>query len=327
MQILWLFLGIGIVILTFVDFLFTTLSGNGFWKISGGANKMLSTWILSNSRSSLIPVSGLLHIILSTALWLFMLLAGCFLIYMSSDTMVVASTTKEPANLLERFYFTCYTISTLGMGDFEPGNNLSKILTGLLSFTGFILLTVAMTYLLNVINAVLQKKQLAFFISSMGKDPLSLYRFYTSNADLNPLLNHSSDLRQLIIQNASSYGYYPVVHYFLTTDRKYSVEVQVASLYEVLLKLQEDCQPESSQLAVIKSLQNAIAIYMEMGIQSKEQYDTDQEQLKALRQHWHRKKFKVPASTDLDHAVTASLKSAGWDWSDVYPPPPIDSKA
>lgn len=324
MQNLLFALGAGIVILTFLDFFYTTLSGKGFWKISGSANSTLSKIILLSSQKSLINFSGLLHIILSTTLWLIMLLCGCFFVFASSETMVVASTSKEPASLLERLYFTCYTISTLGMGDFEPGNNLSKVLTGFLSFSGFILLTIAMTYLLNVISAVLQKKQLAFFISSLGKDPLSLYRYYTSDPDLNTFMNHSADLRQLILQNASSYGYYPIVHYFLTPDRRYSVEIQVASLYEVVLVLQEQSQPGSSQSAVINSLRNAIATYMDMGIQSKEHYEKDQEQLNSLRQHWHRKGFKLGASTDLDHAVTASLKSAGWKWSDVYSPPPAN---
>lgn len=175
-----------------------------------------------------------------------------------------------------------------------------------------------MTYLLNVISAVLRKKQLAFFISTLGNDPMSLYRFYTRNVDLNTLTNLSSDLRQLILQNASSYGYYPIIHYFLVNDRKYSVEVQIASFHEVLLILQEQSQPGSSQSAVIQSLRSALVTYLGMGVQREEQYEKDQEQLIYLRQQWRQEGFKLSVSTDLDQAVTASLKSAGWNWSDVY---------
>ncbi len=53
--------------------------------------------------------------------------------------MVVNGTTGMPAYKTERFYYTAYVLSTLGIGDFVPGNDHSRVITGILSFSGFIL--------------------------------------------------------------------------------------------------------------------------------------------------------------------------------------------
>lgn len=310
--------GIGILILMFIDFFHTTLSGNGFWIISGKTNAWLSKLILSNPSRILYKYSGVAHIILSVSVWLMMLLAGVFLIFSSGQDMVVDSNTGRPASLLERFYYACYTISTLGLGDLKPGTGFSRLLTGILSFTGFILLTIAVTYLLKVISAVLQKKQLAYYISSLGQDLESLYHFCGTDKTRSRLGTNSPELRRLILQNASSYGYFPIVHHFLSWNRKYSIEVQLASFYEVLLVLREQEKVNNAEASNIDSLLRAIAYYLEMGIQQKEKFEVDQQRLASLRRRWGEMGLPYPQKNDMDLAVSASLKSAGWGWKDVY---------
>lgn len=311
-------LGVGILILTFIDFFHTTLSGNGFWIITGRTNACLSKLILSNPSKILYKYSGVAHIILSVSVWLLMLLFGVFLIFSSGENMVVVSNTGAPATLLERFYYTCYTLSTLGLGDLEPGTAPSRFLTGILSFTGFILLTIAMTYLLNVISAVLQKKQLAYYISSLGQDLESLYCFCNGDKTFGNLQNNSTELRRLILQNVGSYGYFPIVHHFLSWNRNYSIEVQLASLYEVLLVLRELVEENTTEAFNIDSLLQAIAYYLEMGIQQKEEFEVDQQGLASLRERWGEMGLPYRNENEMDLAVTASLKSAGWQWKDVY---------
>lgn len=318
MQAFQIILGIGILILTFIDFFHTTLSGNGFWIITGRTNGWLSKLIMSKPSKILYKYSGVAHIILSVSVWLLMLLVGVFLIFSSGEDMVVDSNTGAPATLLERFYYTCYTLSTLGLGDLEPGTASSRFLTGILSFTGFILLTIAMTYLLNVISAGLQKKQLACYISSLGQDLESLYSFCHGDKTLSSLQSNSPELRRLILQNASSYGYFPIVHYFRSWNRKYSIEVQLASLYEVLLVLRELVEESTTEASTIESLLRAIAYYLEMGIQQKEKFEVDQQGLALLRAHWGKMGLPYRKEHEMDLAVTASLKSAGWQWEDVY---------
>lgn len=318
MQLAIFFLGAVIIILTFWDFFHTTLSGKGFWVISGTVNGWLSNLILSYPSKFGFKYSGVAHILLSVGLWLVMLLSGVFMIFASGEDMVVTSGSREPATLVERFYFTCYIISTLGIGDLEPGNEFSKVLTGIFSFKGFILLTIAMTYLLSVISAVLQKKQLALYISSMGQNIEDLYLFCRSENSYATLRLYFPELQKLILQNASSYGYFPIVHYFLSWNRKTSVEVQLASLYEVLIVLREMVKGKRTETLQIDSLLSALDFYLMMGIQEKEKYESEQQELASLREFWAKKGLPYHKSNTMDLAMTASLKSAGWKWKEVY---------
>jgi len=94
---------------------------------------------------------------------------GTFIIFTSGEEMVIHGTTSLPADKTERFYFTGYILSTLGVGDFVPGNDTSRVLVGILSFTGFILITTGLTYLLSIVQAVLKKKELAFLFPQWGR--------------------------------------------------------------------------------------------------------------------------------------------------------------
>lgn len=47
----------------------------------------------------------------------------------------------EPAGLVDRLYFTGYTVFTLGNGDFKPGSGIWQIATGAAAGTGLFLVT------------------------------------------------------------------------------------------------------------------------------------------------------------------------------------------
>src|SRR5690606_513616 len=155
--------------------------------------------------------SGFLHLLSTALFWLLLLFLGSFLIYASSPEMVVNSDSRVPATMLERLYYTGFVISTLGIGDFIPGKDLSRIFTTILSFSGFILLTTALTYLISVVNTVLQKKQLAIYISTLGSDINEIYESVITPEGVNLLVKNSNSIREMIIKNSSNYIFFPIV--------------------------------------------------------------------------------------------------------------------
>jgi hypothetical protein len=48
--------------------------------------------------------------------------------------------TNSTTTIVNKIFFTGYTLSTLGLGDIEPEGNFWDILTAILSFTGLILI-------------------------------------------------------------------------------------------------------------------------------------------------------------------------------------------
>ena len=313
-------LGLGFLVLgiTFYDFFHTTLSGNGYWYISGTVNKWLSKLILTKKSRSFFDFSGLIHLLMTTLCWLVLLVGGAYLIFTSQEYMVIDSQTNVPADLMERFYYTCYVLSTLGIGNFVPGNKLSEFISGVLSFSGFILLTTALTYLLSVINSLLDKKKLAFYIYTMGSDIEELYRFFTVDDSLSTFTQKSSDVRQLIISNSSNYLAFPIVNHFLTRKRSHSVEIQLAGLYEVLMVLRSNFPEKSEQQASIDSVIRAIENNVDMGLTIADNYEYNEQELYHLRSFWNKHGEDYEQDTVKDKKIGASLYSAGWSWKDVF---------
>ncbi len=318
MEILQIIAGIVIIILTFLDFFHTTLSGNGFGFISKALNRLLNRLVIQNKDRSVFRFSGILHLLITAFVWLALLFCGTFLIFTAGEEMVVDGTTFLPATTSERFYYTSYVLSTLGIGNIIPGNETSEILTGILSFSGFILITTGLTYLLSVVQTVLSKKQLAFFISTIGNDVEEIYFFFKKDENLEGLLSDANDLRNQILQNASSYLAFPMANYFLTKNRNSALIVQLAVLSEVLMILRMDWEKNSPQYAKLCTLINAIEKYLNLGLEDPDNDLHNQEQLDTLRSFWMKWGYTFKKNTEMDKRFTSSLYYAGWNWKEVY---------
>ena len=316
-EIITFVLGFLILIITFFDFFHTTLSGNGFWYISGTLNQILSKIILSYKNRRFFDYSGLIHLLLTTLCWLVLLILGTYLIFLSDEEMVVNAQTKLPADLLERFYYTCYLLSTLGIGDFTPGHNFSRILSSVLSFSGFILLTTALTYLLSVVNSVLSKKKLAMGISTLGTDVWELYEYFGSNNG-HSLKDKSNDLRDAILKNSSNFLAFPIISHFMTRKRSRSTEVQLAALYEVLVVLKNEYPKGSTQYSEIKAVINAVESYLVLGLDSADDFEHDAEKLQEMRWFWAGRGKKYENDPWKDKIINSTLKGSGWSWEEVY---------
>ncbi len=318
MQTVQIAVGLVIIFLIFLDFFHTTISGNGFGIFSRIVNQLLNRIILQNRNRKIFTYSGITHLLVTTFLWLAILFLGVFIIYTADEQMVVHGTTGLPATQVERFYFTGYTLSTLGIGDFVPGNDTSRILTGILSFSGFILITTGLTYLLSVINAVLAKKQLSFFISTSGEDVEEIFQYLNKQEKLSSLISDAASLRQQILQNSSSYLAFPMSNYFLSKERNSALILQLAMVYEVLMIVKLDWNENTIQYEKITSIIKAIEKYLELGLEEPEAGEYYPDKLKTLRSYWQKFGYEYQDNPYVDKQFSSSLQYAGWQWEDVY---------
>ena len=318
MQTVQIAVGVSIIVLIFLDFFHTTLSGNGFGIFSRIINQLINRLILQNRNRKIFTYSGITHLLVTTFLWLGILFLGVFIIYTADEQMVVNGTTGLPATKIERFYFTGYVLSTLGIGDFVPGNETSRVLTGILSFTGFVLITTGLTYLLSVLNAILSKKQLSFFISTSGEDVEEIFNYLKKQDELSALVSDAASFRQQILQNSSSYLAFPMSNYFLSKDRNSALILQLAMVYEVLMVVKLDWNEGTIQHEKITSIIKAIEKYLELGLEEPEAGEYNPEKLKTLRSYWKKHGYEYPENTYTDKQFSSSLQYAGWHWEDVY---------
>ena len=169
-----------------------------------------------------------------------------------------------------------------------------------------------------MVKTVLQKKQLAIYISTLGNDINEIYESVITPEGVNLLVKNSNSIREMIIKNSSNYIFFPIVQYYLSDKKEEALELQLVRLYEVLKVLSFQFEPETRQALKIRSILATIVKYVNLRLEKQKEYYFDPETLKEERRFWSRHSLFYPPQPIADQAMNASLRSAGWNWEDVY---------
>ncbi len=251
-------LGVGVVLLVLGDVVKTTLSVKG----SGWGSGWLAstTWSValrlhrrwpSHTALSYVGTAVLLLII---GLWTFGLWLGWTLFFMLDPRAVVSSADGEPTGFLERAYFVGYTLITLGNGEYEPQVGFWQIMTLLAATLGFFVITLAITFLLSVLPAVVGKRQLASYIASLGMTPADVVLNAWDGDGCDALTQHLSTLNDALGRVAQQHLAFPVLHYFHSAERRTALPLRVAALDEALgaLFYGLECRPTAHRLRPLR---------------------------------------------------------------------------
>lgn len=264
------FLIIGLFTLTAVlyDFFYTTLSGSGAGIISEYVIRVTFKIlrVFSGKSRKIFTYTGMfvnLSVLLawSTLLWLGLLLV--FSYYPSGIT----NSDSEPANLVERLYYTGYVLSTLGIGNFKPVTPFFEVMTAIFSFFGFIFFTTSMTYLISVSSAVIRKRTLSRSISTLGKNPSQIAERLKN---LQPSYQDQQilSLQQQITSHLVSHQAYPVVHFFSHENQNNCFSINFVRLDEAMtILLKEDTVNYSGsmgedELNLLRSTMNDLLMHL-----------------------------------------------------------------
>lgn len=237
METLFLLLGICIVVVSLIDFAWTTL-----W-VDGGAGPLtdrLSTsiWIalrkVSDDNAKILSISGPLILAMTLLMWIALLWLGWTLVFSGSETSLIDTADKGFVTWAERFYFAGYLIFTLGNGDFAPNGSVWQIATVLATGSGMLFITLGVTYLLSVLGAVTAKRSFAESVTSLGGSSAKIVENAWNGKnfkDIDLLLNtFSTELSTITAQHNA----YPVLHYYYAEKTSESVPVAVVLLDEAL---------------------------------------------------------------------------------------------
>lgn len=325
-----LIVGIFIVCFTAYDFFYTTLSFNGAGIMSKTTTGALSSFFLylnrHTSSRAILKLSGLVHVLVSLLLWIGLLWVGLFLILSSSSTSIVHATSREPANLVNIFYFSGYTLSTLGMGDFVPAAKGWQVVVAIFSFSGFIFLTTGLSYLLNLTSAVLRKRSLSLYISNLGDSPEEIVANAYDGENFSRLTSRVSTLQEKINKHNQSHFAYPISHYFYSTTRTESLAITLTSFDEALTIIQHYVKKRGSVEDDIRPVREAIDSFLntvQYGFMTKlEDQKGISPNIDKLRGH----NISIKQSTSIDDELLGErrsllsgfLKSSGWNWNDIY---------
>lgn len=333
MNIFIMLAGILVVTLTVYDFFNTTLSSNGAGFMTHRVSHLIWQGFLRISRfrgkPQVLKSAGISVILTLIILWLGLLWLGLFLIFLSDDNSVVTSSKSVPASVLDKLYYSGYTLSTMGNGDFKPSSVAWQLVTAVFSFAGFIFITTAMTYVISVASAVIDKRSLSLFIANMGNSPQQILSNVWDGERLSGLTSVATELRQMINRHVQNHTAYSTLHFFHSGRQRNSIAINIAKLDEVLSIATVLFDPviEEDQRA-LRPLRHALSAFLETlddtFVRSAQEIDVlpDLSELKD-------KQIEVltePAIIDEKlgelkarrKLLSGFLYNSGWSWKDIY---------
>ena len=207
----------------------------------GGLASMILPWVVSRIfqdkqgrfRLRPWPALGVTMIVSTVVLWLILLWSGWAMIFNCQPNAVVHTGSGEPASFWSRVYFSGYTLSTLGIGDFSPGNDLWRVLTAAASLSGFFLLTLTISFFVPMVQGEMRRRRTALLIHHLGATPHQIISrcYHPDRAEVMPALNM---LLPELVALEQVHRRYPVLHYSGSRARRYSLVLAVATLDEAL---------------------------------------------------------------------------------------------
>ena len=333
MDILALFAGILVVALTAYDFFNTTLSSNGAGFMTHRVSQLIWRSFLRVSRLSdsppVLKSAGISVILTLIILWLGLLWLGLFLILLGDYDSVVTAARSLPASALDKLYYSGYVLSTMGNGDFKPGSTRWQLVTAVFSFAGFIFITTAMTYVISVASAIIDKRSLSLFIANMGDSPQELLTNAWDGESLSGLTSVATELRQMINRHVQNHRAYSTLHFFHSGRKRSSIAINIVKLDEALsiaLLLFDPVTVQDRQ--ALRPLRNALSTYLDTldktFVRSAQEIDVlpdlsdlKGEQMEVLTDPAAIKE-KLGELTSRRKLLAGFLYNNGWNWKEVY---------
>ncbi|MDX5421079.1 MAG: potassium channel family protein [Hymenobacteraceae bacterium] len=261
-------LGIIIILTTAFDLIYTTFAPRGAGPISGAITRLVWSAAFGLCRlfstRSLLAGTGIVVVCSIILSWVLLLWTGNTLVFLYDTDAVVDSTTNVPANNQDRIYYVGYILSTMGNGDFKAGTDAWSIYSAFVSFTGLILITIAITYMVPVLSAVTERRALSIQIASIGRSPQEMLLNYWNGEDFKDLEEQFQSLSKDIALQGQHHLAYPVLHYFHHTQKVAALLPNIVVLDEaitlLLLFVEKDRRPADKYLV---PLRKAITTFIE----------------------------------------------------------------
>ncbi|WP_291426333.1 potassium channel family protein [Deinococcus sp.] len=146
------------------------------------------------------------------------------------------------------FYVTAYSISTLGIGDVVPNGGLARVIMVAAAGSGFVLITIAITYIPSVYSALERMTALAFEIHrfigrSDGQTPVDVVVLAVSTDSLSELSSWLASTTTALSQVVQADDEFPLLHFFHMPYER-ALPLALADLLEVVTLCRTLLSPE-----------------------------------------------------------------------------------
>jgi len=257
---IYLLLGIILLGVGFFDFFYTTLSASNSSFIPSIVSKIVHQIILAAEKivgRGVFALSGLVLNLTIILVWIIIIWTGLYFLF-TYDAEAIINSEGVVASTTERLYYTGYVLSTLGNGDFYPKSSFTQVITSSFSFFGFIFFTTAMTYLISVYSAVINKRQLSLAILNLGNSPEEVIRRLHS-AQPSFVYAQINALQEKIDLVNEHYKAFPLIHYYHNVEINTSFSLNIVKLDEALtIMLSKQASPHYREFSFLKKSMDSL---------------------------------------------------------------------
>lgn len=242
MNILLLLLGIAVVFWSIVEAFWTII-----W-IVGDSAPITSrfttfTWrlfrtIFSKKQQRILSLAGPLILFFTILLWLLFLWLGWTLIFYADLSSIASTRSDVTPDFTDVLWYIAYCLFTIGNGDFTPNGDAWQVLSSMVGLNGMLMITLSVTYFLQVVSAVVNKRSFASQVTSVGNSSEEFVLKFWNGRDFKAIEFQLSALSQQLATLNEQHLAFPILHYYHTTSEQKSQGRAIAILYDALLLLE-----------------------------------------------------------------------------------------
>ncbi|MDT0295043.1 hypothetical protein ACFQ3R_05390 [Mesonia ostreae] len=331
-KVILIFLGLLIQAVVLVDIFKTIIYINGagflsstvskgiwrlFYKISGG-----------NGERKILNLCGPIILLVFLFMWISFIWLGYSLIYISEPSSVISNTTGNSASLVGKIYYVGYMLTSLGNGDFRAGSGTWQIISNIMGLNSMIFISLGISYLLPVLQAVIDKRTLAVHIDKLGSTPAEIIKNGYNGDGFEPLYQRFSNLESLLIKHGERHLAYPILHYFHANKKAHAISLSLAVLDETI-SIQEiykiDDSPKNYHWYILKGALDNFYERLDCSFIIAAQEPPPFDYKSQLSKEFANKVMADPMLelgkiSDRRKKVLGYIQNDGWTWDDVIIP-------
>ena len=258
-------LGAALVALVLVDALWTTVAPRGAGPVAGriGRGVYAGAKALGGGRAP--GWTGPTALVVAFLWWVGALWLGWWLLFSADPGSIVDPKTGAAADAWSRAYVVGTYLTTLGLGAlWAPGSGVWGVVASAVALNGFAVVTLVMTYVLQVVGAVTGARQLAGAAHALGETPQAVVTRAWTGSGFDGLATHLANLVPLVEAHGRRHEAYPALHFFQSRERRTSAPTMLAVLDEALLLLADGVAPEARLApAEVEPLRRVLGAYLD----------------------------------------------------------------
>ena len=257
--------GGALVALALVDALWTTVAPRGAGPVSGRIGRGVYALAKALGGGRAPGWTGPAVLVAAFLWWVGALWLGWWAVFSADPGSVLDPKTGAPADGWERAYAVGTYLATLGLGAvWAPGSAGWGVAATVVAVNGFAVVTLVVTYVLQVVGAVTGARQLAGVVHGLGATPQAVATGAWTGSGFDGLATHLANLAPMVEAHGRRHEAYPALHFFQSRERRTSAPVMLAVLDEALLVLAEGVAPEARMApAEIEPLRRALGAYLD----------------------------------------------------------------